>query len=79
MQSKSQPDDTIVIKAPAGTKARWVSQSQREGLKLSDWVRLQVDRPPNKMAKEPCPRCHSVLLVSDGPTYWQCAQCGLAS
>lgn len=32
------PDDTIIIKAPAGTKARWVRQSQREGAKLSDWV-----------------------------------------
>ncbi|WP_310628164.1 hypothetical protein [Limnohabitans sp.] len=30
--------DTIVIKAPAGTKARWVRQSQRDGLKLSDWI-----------------------------------------
>ena len=38
MQSKSQPDDTIVIKAPAGTKARWVRQSQRQGRKLSDWI-----------------------------------------
>lgn len=33
------PDkDTIIIKAPAGTKARWVRMSQREGKKLSDWV-----------------------------------------
>jgi len=30
--------DTIVIKAPAGTKACWVRQSQRAGMKLSDWL-----------------------------------------
>lgn len=35
------PDDTIIIKAPAGTKARWVRQSQRGGMKLSDWL---IDR-----------------------------------
>jgi hypothetical protein len=38
-------DDTIVIKAPAGTKARWVRQSQRAGMKLSDWVIQNVERP----------------------------------
>lgn len=35
--------DTIIIKAPAGTKARWVRQSQREGAKLSDWIIKQVE------------------------------------
>lgn len=35
--------DTIVITAPAGTKNRWVRQSQREGLKLSDWINKQVE------------------------------------
>lgn len=34
----SAEPDTIVIKAPAGTKARWVRQAQREGKKLSDWI-----------------------------------------
>jgi hypothetical protein len=38
-------DDTIVIKAPAGTKARWVRQSQRAGMKLSDWIIQNVERP----------------------------------
>jgi len=38
------PDqDTIVIRAPAGTKARWVHQSQKEGAKLSDWVVKKVE------------------------------------
>ena len=36
-------DDTIIIKAPQGTKTRWVRQSQAEGKKLSDWVREKVD------------------------------------
>lgn len=40
------PDDTIVIKAPAGTKARWVRQSQREGRKLSDWLIERVEAQP---------------------------------
>ena len=35
--------DTIVITAPAGTKNRWVRQSQREGAKLSDWIIKQVE------------------------------------
>ena len=37
-------DDTIIIKAPQGTKTRWVRQSQAEGKKLSDWVREKVER-----------------------------------
>lgn len=36
-------DDTIIIKAPAGTKARWVRQSQRAGMKLSDWLIERVE------------------------------------
>jgi ribosomal protein S27AE len=68
--------DTIVIKAPAGTKARWVHQAG--GMKLSDWVVCQVDRPENKTARRPCPRCGSVVLVADGQ-FWQCAQCGTAA
>lgn len=71
--------DTIVITTPAGTKARWVSAAQREGLKLSEYITRSVDRPANRMAKTPCQRCGAVLLVADGPTEWQCAQCGLAS
>lgn len=38
--------DTIVIKAPAGTKTRWVRQSQREGRKLSDWLIDRVEARP---------------------------------
>lgn len=71
--------DTIVITTPAGTKARWVNAAQREGLTLAKYILLSVDRPPNRMAQTPCPRCGAVLLVADGPTEWQCAQCGLAS
>lgn len=36
-------DDTIIIKAPAGTKSRWVRQSQRAGQKLSDWITSRVE------------------------------------
>lgn len=71
--------ETIIIKAPAGTKARWVRQSQALGLKLSDWVIQSVDRPANKHGCGTCPRSGSTLVVSDGPGLWQCAQCGLAS
>ena len=42
-------DDTIVIRAPAGTKARWVRQSQREGRKLSDWLIDRIETPMTKM------------------------------
>lgn len=42
----SDRPDTIVIKAPAGTKTRWVRQSQRAGMKLSDWVLRMMGDPP---------------------------------
>lgn len=37
--------DTIVLKVPPGTKARWVRQSQSAGMKLSDWVLRQIEPP----------------------------------
>ena len=37
--------DTIVIRAPAGTKTRWVRQSQAQHRKLSEWIVDAVDRP----------------------------------
>lgn len=43
------PNDTIVIKAPAGTKARWVRQSQAQGEKLSDWIIERVERQEQPM------------------------------
>lgn len=36
-------EDTIVIKAPAGTKARWVRIAGGE--KLSSWVVRMIDEP----------------------------------
>jgi hypothetical protein len=38
-------DDTIVIKAPAGTKARWVRIAHPG--KLSAWVVKMIDEPPD--------------------------------
>lgn len=43
--SKQPTLDTIVVTAAAGTKARWVHQSQREGIKLSDWIIKRVEAP----------------------------------
>ncbi len=40
----SAKSDTIVIKAPAGTKARWVRQAQSEGKKLSDWITQRMEQ-----------------------------------
>ena len=40
--------DTIILKVPAGTKPRWVRQSQAQGKKLSDWVLAAVERPANQ-------------------------------
>ena len=36
--------DTIIITAPAGTKARWVHQAQSESAKLSDFVFSGVEK-----------------------------------
>ena len=41
--SRTVMTDTIVVTAPAGTKARWVRQSQREGSKLSGWIIKHVE------------------------------------
>lgn len=41
--------DTIVIRAPAGTKARWVRQSQQTGQKLSDWIIQRIEAPMTKL------------------------------
>lgn len=41
--TKPVSEDTIIIKAPVGTKARWVKQSQKEGKKLSDWILERMD------------------------------------
>lgn len=39
------PDDAIIhLRVPAGTKARWVRQAQREGQKLSDWISQRMDQ-----------------------------------
>lgn len=40
----AQPD-TIVIKAPAGTKSRWVKYAHPG--KLSAWVVKMIDEPPD--------------------------------
>lgn len=37
--------DTVVLKLPDGTKARWVRQSQSSSMKLSDWVLRQIEPP----------------------------------
>jgi len=42
--------EKIILTVPAGTKARWVSQSQAQGEKLSDWVREAVERPAHQTA-----------------------------
>lgn len=39
----AESDDTIVIKAPAGTKARWIRIAGGE--KLSSWVIRMIDEP----------------------------------
>ena len=36
--------DTIIIKAPPGTKSRWVRMSQAQNQKLSDWVVQAVEK-----------------------------------
>lgn len=75
----TDPQETIVIKAPAGTTARWAQAAERQGLDLSELIVRSVDLPANTLAQSPCHRCGSVLLVADGPVHSQCVQCGLAN
>lgn len=74
MSGDAPKDDTIVITAPAGTKARWVRKAG--GMRLGEWIQQQADKPANRMTGTPCKRCHSVVLTYDGGD-WMCAQCGL--
>lgn len=39
--------DTITITVPEGTKARWMQQSQAQGIKLSEWVCKRVEHTPD--------------------------------
>lgn len=55
-------DDTIVIKVPAGTKARWVRQAQREGRKLSDWIIQRMEQPVQ-------PQTTTAAVVIPDPVY----------
>jgi len=45
--------DTIVIKAPLGTKTKWVRESQARGMRLTDWVCMMVQ---NKQVEEKVPK-----------------------
>jgi hypothetical protein len=38
--------DTVVLKVPQGTKARWVSQSYKRGGTLNEWAIDRIDGPP---------------------------------
>ena len=64
-------DDTIIIKAPAGTKARWVRQSQADGKKLSDWVIAAVDKPAVYHCRK-CGHVQSSDWLDDGETCPKC-------
>jgi ribosomal protein L37AE/L43A len=75
----SESPITSPIHVPRDVKTRWVRQSQAVGMRLGDWVIQAVERPPNKAADAPCTRCAGLVLTSDGPGHWQCAQCGLAA
>ena len=44
--STADQADTIVIRAPAGTKARWVRQSYKGGGTLNEWAIARIDGPP---------------------------------
>lgn len=43
-----QTMNKIIIQTPPGTKARWVHEAQKIGMKLSDWVQLQVNKGMSK-------------------------------
>lgn len=60
------PDDTIVIKAPAGTKARWVRAAR--GDKLGEWVIARVgsvDQGPRPLAAIAGDQIISVVYLQD--------------
>lgn len=53
MNNPKQDDkDTIVVRPPKGTKAKWVRQSQAEGKKLTDWIVERVEAPHASKPKE---------------------------
>ncbi len=74
MSDDTTKRDSLVITAPAGTKARWVRRAG--GQKLGDWITQQCDKPANQMAGTGCERCGSVVLTYDEGD-WLCALCGV--
>ena len=53
MNTPKQDDkDTIIVRPPKGTKARWVRQSQSEGKKLTDWIVERVEGTHTNKPKE---------------------------
>lgn len=52
MHAKQDDKDTIVVRPPKGTKAKWVRQSQAEGKKLTDWIVERVEAPYASKPKE---------------------------
>ncbi len=63
--------DTIIIKAPPGTKTRWVRQSQAQGKKLSDWIVQLVDSA-NAYRCRMCGHVHGSDWLDDGETCPKC-------
>ena len=48
MNNPKQDDkDTVVVRPPKGTKAKWVRQSQAERKKLTDWIVERVEARPH--------------------------------
>ena len=53
MNTPKQDDkDTIVVRPPKGTKAKWVRQSQAERKKLTDWIVERVEAAHANTQKE---------------------------
>jgi len=40
----TRTQDMIIVKAPLGTKSRWVHLSQKRSLKLNDWLIEHIER-----------------------------------
>ena len=51
MHAKQDDKDTIIVRPPKGTKAKWVRQSQAEGKKLTDWIVERVEARPHASKK----------------------------
>lgn len=69
------PNDALIhLRVPAGLKARWIRESRKDGMRLTDWIVKKVGRLPNDCNCQRCGYPPGDDWLDDGET---CPNCKL--